>query len=536
MKIQRHLAPMLAVLSMALTLGTSLAWAESHAAASATDPLGNINRLPAALEQRVGLLRIDLEARGFATARGYWTLWGADECKYPLQVIGYCYGNNPTAPYVMAMVPTWKDEYVDPRFHHLINEPLRNMSANHRLDRREALVVVAQLPPPARYFGIESSVFTRQAFPNPDDPIYMKLKNNPMFSDPALLDILFGVSPDPSRRMMVSSFGNSTNNAAIQDQVGASPWNRPFYNVITSDAVLAATMTEALIRAGASRSDIFVEPVAPALVNLGLDSSADDLFTYIRYAIPDDKTAGEQWRQQLPLTILRVRDMSSRQYNNPLPIPTYTPRVANFDETDMADDFGRLQDAVRAAWGQSTSEAPLLPFLSMYNFFDLVGQHCLGYGYPVPNVTRGPMDCLGDSNDGDYQFSPSAELDDNKVVAVIGTLTTETNNATYTSLSVNWFPKLVGVLSIDDTELKGTAAAYAGVLKDYSDDKFYVYYVARDCTGLAHCHEISAKLVPTGALIKFIERNYVTPGLTTAPDPNKILSPVAIVFDGNRRP
>ena len=531
MRIPHSLATAWAGLCVASLLAVPFACAaDRNSKLDATDPLANMNRLPATLEQIVSQVRADLQTKGFAVARGYWTLWGADECKYALQAMGYCYGNNPAAPYALAMLPPWKDEYVDQRFHHVLNEPLRDMVPNYRLDPREALIIVAQMPPPARYFGIGTNVFTREAAFNPNDPI---LSNVP---DPALQSILFGISPDPSRRMMIASIGNSTNNAVIENQTGSAPWNRAAYFVISSDADLKSEMASALVRAGASSSNIFPEPVAPALVKLGLDHSADDLITYIRYAMSDDKIAGDQWRQQLPLTILRVRDMSSRQYSSPFPIPSYTPRVANLDENSMAGDFGRLQDAVRATWGQSVSDAPSLPFVSMYKVLDLVGQHCLGYGYPDPTVKRGPMDCLGDSNDGDYQFSSSATLDDNKAVAVIGTLPKETGNATYTSLSVNWFPELVGVTNIDDTDLKGSAEAFARALHDYAADKFYVYYVARDCTGLLYCREIPAKLVPKGDLIKFIERNYVTPGLTTAPDPDKILNPVAIIFDGTHRP
>jgi len=526
--IQRYLAFGLAGLSLALYFGASLARAEDRAAIVATDPLGNINRLPTALERMVGLLRTDLNANGFAVARGYWTLWGVNECKYPLQTIGYCYGNNPTAPYVLAMVPPWQDEYVDQKFHHIIDEPQRNMSATYRLDQHEALIIVAQLPPEARYFGIGTNVFTREIPFNSADPII------PRVPDPLLRSILFGASPDPSRRMLVSSIGNSTNNVVIKDQTGQSPWNRPAYFVITSDSTLAAEMTAALEQAGASSSDIFTEPVAPELVKLGLDRSADDLFTYIRYSIPADKEAGEQWRQTLPLTILRVRDVSSRHYNNPLPIPAYTVRKANFNEiTELANDFTDIQAAVRTAWGQSESEAPVLPFFSAYKYLDLIGQHCLGYGYPDPKVKRGPMDCLGDTQDADYQISQSVQIDNGQVIAVIGTLSTETGNATYTSLSVNWFPELVGVMNIDDTDLKGTAASFATA----NSGLFYVFYVARDCTGLTNCREISTKLVPTGAIIKFIQRNYINPGSTNGPDPAMILNPVLIVFDGrNNRP
>jgi hypothetical protein len=526
MRIRRYFALGLAWLSLVSCLGAGLAWAENRAAA-ATDPLGNINRLPAALEQTVGQLRTDLTANGFAVARGYWTLWGVDDCKYPLQTIGYCYGNNPAAPYVLAVVPPWNDEYVDQGFHHLLNEPLRNMSGIHRLDQREALVIVAQLPPPARYFGMQSNVFTREAAFNDQDPIYLEV------TDPLLRGILFGASPDPSRRMMVASIGNSTNNVVIQNQTGQAPWNRPAYFVITSDADMVAEMTDALIRAGASSSDIFTETVAPQLVKLGLDRSADDLVTYIRYSMPDDPTAGERWRRELPLTILRVRDMSARQYNNPLPIPTYTERKANTNETTlMTDDFGNLQDAVRKLWGQEDVES--LPFFSAYKKLDLIGQHCLDYDdtYSVP---RGPMDCLGDTQDADYQLSQSARIDGGEVVAVVGVLSRETGNATYTSLSVNWFPELIGVANIDDKELKGSAADFADALKQDSD-LFYVYYVARDCTGLAHCREIPKKLVATGELIKLIQRNYVNPGSRRGPHPKWILNPVTIVLDGGNRP
>ncbi len=514
----------LACLGLASCLGASSAWAEDHAAVAATDPLGNINRLPPALEQTVGLLRTDLAAHGFAVARGYWTLWGVNDCKYPLQTLGYCYGNNPTAPYVLAVVPPWKDEYLDQKFHHILNEPQRNMSATYRLDQREALVIVAQLPPQARYFGIQSNVFTREAAFNPNDPIYPRVAD-----DPLLQSILFGVSTDPSRMMLVASIGNSTNNVVIGQQTRQAPWNRPAYFVITSDADMAAGMTDALVRAGASSSDIFTEPVSPELVKLGLGHSADDLITYIRYALPLDQAAGEQWRQDLPLTILRVRDVSSRQYHNPLPIPKYEDRTANYDETALADDLVSLQNAVRASWAQP--KATVLSFFSAYEFLDLIGQHCLGY----PDAARGPMDCLGDTQDADYQISASAQIDNGQVIAVIGTLSTETGNANYTSLSVNWFPELVGVADINDTNLDRTAASFAGALQ-HNSDLFYVYYIARDCTGLAHCREVPTKLVPTGGTIKFIQRNYVNPGSRRGPDPAKILNPVAIVLDGRNRP
>jgi len=527
MRIKRFVALGLASFSLAWCLGATPARAQNHSSASATDPLSNANRLPTDLEQTVQSFRSDVEANGFAVARGYFTLWGVEDCKYPIQTIGYCYGNNPTAPYVLAVLPKWKDEYIEQSFHHLLNQPKRDMTSIYRLSPREALVIVAQLPPRARYFGIQTNVFTREIKFNPNDPIYTKLVADNF--DPELMAILFGGSPDPDRRMLVSSIGNSTNNVVIQNQIGNTPWNRPAYFIITSDSVLAAEMTDALEAAGASSSDIFTEPVSPDLVHLGLNRSADDFITYIRYSLPADLAAGEQWRHDLPLTILRVRDMTSRTYDNPVPIPTYTARAANYDETQLATDLGKIENNVRAAWGQPS--AMTLPFFSAYKYLDLVGQHCLGY----PDSTRGPMDCLGDTQDAEYQISGSAQLDNGQVVAVVGVLSTETGNATYTSLSVNWFPELVGVKNIDDVLLLGSADRYdSGITYDHNF--FYVHYVARNCTGIPDCTAIPRNVVPKGGTIKFIQRNYINPGSTNGPDPNKILNPVVIVLDGHNRP
>jgi hypothetical protein len=523
MRIHSFLAT--AVAWLAACLGLFLTGTDAPTAhAAVTDPLGRINRLPAALEQTVGLLRDDLEGNGFAVAGGYWTLWGATDCRYPIQTLGYCYGNNPTAPYVLAVVPPWNDEYVDQRFHHILTQAQRNMSATYRLDQREALLILAQLPPPARYFGVQSNVFTREAAFNAYDPILPKVA-----ADPLLQGLLFGVSPDPSRRMLMASIGNSTNNAVIEQQTGHAAWNRPVYIVVTSDGDMGAAMTDALVRAGASASDIFTERVSPELVKVGLHRSADDLITYIRYAMPLDAAAGEQWRSDLPLTILRVRDVTSRQYDKPFPIPAYESRTAHYDENPLAGDLATLLNAVRTHWAQPA--ATVLPFFSAYKFLDLVGQHCLGH----PVATRGPMDCLGDSQDADYQISASARIDDGQVIAVVGTLSTQTGNATYTSLSVNWFPLLVGVANIDDATLAGTAARVTTTLT-HDPDLFYVYYVARDCTGLTDCLEIPKRLVPSGEIVKLIQRNYVNPGSRRGPDPAKILNPVAIVLDGQSRP
>ena len=87
MTMKRFVAFGLAWFSLSFCLGISATRAQSHAAAPAADPLSNINRLPADLEQTVQVFSTNVEGKGFAVARGYWTLWGIEDCKYPIQTL-----------------------------------------------------------------------------------------------------------------------------------------------------------------------------------------------------------------------------------------------------------------------------------------------------------------------------------------------------------------------------------------------------------------------------------------------------------------
>ncbi len=520
--------------------------AVSGGVAAATDPLSKANRLPPDLEQKVQNFQNALIQKGYEVSRGYWKLWSADDCKLPLRTVGFCYGNNPTAPYVLAIVPPWKNEFVDQSLHHALAEAQRNMIPNYRLGEREALVVFAKLPPPARYFGLGTNVFTRQAELNKLDPVYIKLNEKPETQD--LLGIIFGASPNPDRMMMLASIGDTINNVVIEDQSNES-WGQQRFFVSTPDEAMADAMTEALVAAGVPKEQVFTERVSPDLVNLGYGPEADDFITYIRYSMPNDVTLGEQWREQLPLTILRVRDPKGGKATTPFEIPQYEAKTANFDEPkELADDLSRLVAAVREYWAQDGKpghlDAEVLPFKSLTLWVDLIGQHCLGYdGPPAPdpaeNITlpRGPSGCLGDNQDDEPQISGGTyHLDDDQVIAVVGTLGTKTGNATYTSLSVNWFPELVGVLNRDDPDLEESAKKFQDALTNPDTyTMFYVYYFARDCSGpYPWCKEVPRKLVPRGDTIKILQRNYINPGSMRGPEPTMILEPFSIEFDGGK--
>ena len=72
------------------------------------------NTAPGAVESVARRLIDQLEKQGYEVARGYFKLYTKEDCGASYDVMGTCFGNNPAAPYVMPVVPSWPDEWVDP--------------------------------------------------------------------------------------------------------------------------------------------------------------------------------------------------------------------------------------------------------------------------------------------------------------------------------------------------------------------------------------------------------------------------------------
>jgi hypothetical protein len=481
-------------------------------AAAALMPLPTAAQVSPSLDQKVQNLQSDLTAKGYEVARGKWHLFTIDDCRFAIASMGFCMGNNPAAPYVIPTVPHWDHEFSDEHLKDLLG-PAGDEWWTYRLGEREALVVMGRLPPTGAYFSVMTYAFTRQGAPDTSQPLYQAL------TEPFMRSMVFLTSPNPSRAIVFSSVGDSNNNVVIERQSGAAFGQERFF-VITSDAGLARDLTEALLRAGVSdRNQVFAEHISPQIARLGLGSEADDFMTLIRYSEPKDKAAGDQWRQQLPLVVLRVRDTNITRQAEPYSAPPREERVAR-SELELANDVEKLAQGIKETWGQSGAATG--KFQSLLLMIDLLGEHCL-------QRTR---DCLGDNSDADYQISPTENLDGGQVLAVVGTLGTMTGNATYVSLSVNWIPPLQGVLNVSDKQLQGTAAAF-GV---GGADKLYVHYFARDCSGLENCTEVTEQMVPRGGSLKIVQRNYVVPGSARGADPTRVVNPVVIVLDGASRP
>ena len=464
------------------------------------------------------LRQLDLEVR-----EGYFQMWGADECLPTYELMGSCFFNNPAAPYILSVLPYWPDEFVDPATKGVFGETREGYGSTYRFDPHEAIVIFGYLPPEAHYFGLQSYTFTHKGKYETDNETYDFL-----FSLDAQ-DVFFHEVPlNPKRIGFFNSLSDSINNVVIERQSVLS-WEQFRCFIITPDGHLDREIRRALVALGFDASEIFTEGI-PENVRLGLNKNADDFASALRYSMPLDGggvgTASYEWRHNPTLRLLRVRD-TSPGYSKEL-FPAWGPdspetRTA-VPEAYLSEDLTMLVHAVAEAWDQECTDLACtgryITFRDVQSApFNALGPKCAEIG----------MDCAGDAQDASYGFCPGITFDDGEVWAVIGTLGTETGNATYVGLGVNNFRLRLGAKNVEYTKLEGSAAFYGdGDIANL--DKFFVYYFARDCSDLeswthGYCTEVedSPLVLPAGDRAAFTERDYIKPGTQRGPDSMQLL-------------
>jgi hypothetical protein len=512
-------------------VAVSLVWGAAPASGGSVLPQ---NKVPGWVESKARRLTHKLRKDGYEVSRGYFRLYTQDDCPYSWATMESCYGNNPAAPYVLPVVPHWPGAFVDPATDLALGPTAEGYHANYRLDAREAIVILAQMPPPAAYFGLQTYLFTREGTWDTSSAAYQFVATYL----PNLLPTFFSIVPgNPERIQLFASLSNSVNNVVIENQSGTA-FDQVRFFIITPDQFMDTAVRQAFAEIAVAGEDIFTEAI-PSYIVTGLGEGSDELLTVLRYAMPEDgggpRTASDMWREELPLVVLRVRDTRPDRAPEPYPEPVLEPRAA-VNELELAADLLSLVGAVAERWGQPCE----LPYCSdrAKTFLDLQRPPL---GLVGPLCTEIGMNCLGDTQDTTYQFMGQFPLDDGEVYAVVSTLATRTGNATYVGLGVNRFPMKLGVANLSDSELEGTAAGYDGVVDVDDLGLFYLYYFARDCTGLegltdGNCFSITDEMIPicpqpgdpSCDRAVFSERDYILPGTQRGPDSLLKLRPVVL--------
>lgn len=488
---------------------------------SSDSAAGPKNNVPASVELNAQRLTDELTAQGFEVSRGYFKLWTADNCEYTFERMGMCYGNNPAAPYVMFAVPPWPEEYVDPVTSTLWGPSAPGYIDVYRLDPREAIVILGQLPPPGAFFSEQTWLFTRQGTYNAGSDTY---KNVDIYAH-GLLRFLFATVPGNPGRIQSGSMLSNPNNNVVIERKSRAAFDQIRYFVITPDQFMDNAVRQTFTGIGVKDEDVFTEQI-PSDMKTGLDQGSDDFTTAIRYAEPKDGggtgTPSDLWRKNLPLVVLRVRDTRSDRRIQPYPPVVLETRTA-VNELPLKSDLGSLLAAVGRKWEQPCANSDCSDRAK--SFMDVQG---------FPAYTKGPLcreigeNCLLDNWDASYHFYGPLSLDNGEIYAVAGTLGTETGNAIYVGLGINQTSRLVGIENLSAGDLKGTANAY--VREVSNTGKFFLYYFTRDCSDLKeltdeHCFELPVTLIPVKDNVALSIRDYIKPGTQRGPDSSFVLLP-----------
>jgi hypothetical protein len=502
------------------------------ASAAADSPMPE-NEVPRAVETTARHLTHDVGQQGYEVARGYFKLYTQDDCPYSYEVLHSCLGNNPAAPYVIPVVPPWPDEWVDPATAGMIGPTLEGYNASYRLDRREAIVILGLLPPPARYFGLQTYLLSSPGKSKKNSDQYLFVRDHV----PAMLNTFFTTLPkNPERLQLFADLSAPINNVVIEDG-SSSVWDQVRYFVITPDKTMEGAVRQALGGLGIPDNTVFTEQIPTKLgdtnLKIGLGEKSDDFMSVIRYAMPVDVTRADAWREDLPLVVLRIRDTRPPHRAQPYPWVDFEDRSSTEPpEIALAPSLVMLAAAICDRWDQPCQPQDLAPLVNMKaSDLKLTGPECVKVG----------MNCLAPTEDTAYFMSKRLWLPDNQLVyAVIGALGTETKNATYVGLSLNSSANQLGFDNIEDHTLAGTANEYTAVP---NHERLFLQYFARDCTGLemltegSPCYSIGDQLPDcpdpddlTCTMLALALRNYLFPGSQRGPAPEYSLNPVVITL------
>ena len=496
----------------------------------------------------------ELKQGGFQVREGYPILVSkdpAETCKnYTYPALNSCLGLNPAAPYVITVMKSWFNEYVDPITVNAFGPVDPGYSPIYRLEPRDAVVVYGRMPPPGKYMGLQTWEWSQHGRWKAKD--YNEWATTP--NQPFPMSLLFSTMPpnDPKsgRVFTFSALGDIVNNVVMERQSGY-PFGEIRYFITTPSAATDSAVRKALQAMGVDNSHIFTEqipsrdefgPIGP----LGMGKNAIDFTTWFRYAIPDPdyQDAAELWRSQLRknLKVLRVRPPSSLGPVKRYGLLTFEPRTA-YSEEDLAGDMQNLIDEVcdraNSTYGLQSSDCTYPPPASSF-MVDPV----LDYGWTGPYCREFNMNCDGDQNDAAYPLTKPLPLDSGQVYAVVSTLATETGNATYVGLSVLDASTGYAPVNLRDTMLKGSADSYKNTVDNTG--LFFVHFFSRNCEAIQdltddQCTTITTDMVPQQGsaeqgdpalqgMFQIVLRNYIAQGTQRGPDASKLLKPRVLMF------
>ena len=413
---------------------------------------------------------------------GVWNL-AADWCAEKPGVTSAIYFNN--QPYLQFLVPK------------STQEP-DQLSRTFKLQEDEAIVVIGQTPPSAKYFSYTPFLASK-------------------------------VYPNLGRLQILATLGDSVNNLTVKT-IGPTPFNAHVVLIFTPDQGTDSRVRAALQRAGYPAAIINTLVFPASMLKLGHSETADELSILPRAAIWQDPAAGDSYTNNPPLHVFRVTPHTTAD-PNPFPAPHLRVRGTGQTEMDLMKKLGQLRQAIIAAYpGLHSIDIPSKP--TLYEGYDYIQQGIdpWGDGRDCFYVVAGYAPEMGGNDE--------ITLADGEFLVIYGTNHVATGKATYMNINVYDGKKSkLSIGSLDDRDFKNTARDY--LPDDPAVNLMFAYKVSRDCNGEPNCLPLSADdclrlKIDSSTVLGIGTRTYLEPATKVGPAMQEMLYDRVIKFSKPR--
>lgn len=433
------------------------------------------------------------------------------ECCSANPTMPSCYGASANAPYLAVSLPPAPDQDPSTITPVTVDQSTGLLKA-YKLRADEAIVLVGKTPPPMKYF---SYVF------------YLYLR----YSEQA-----------GTRVQLWDSLDDTFNNQRIHtegtpDGSTGNPFEQRMMLIYTADRTTDSGVRQAAAEAGYPTSMLNTGPISTELAHMGLTATADDFQVLNRLALPTSENAMNAYLADPNIHVYRI---TPRAAGNPdlLPVPTLIPKGTGVTEAasvpgiDLPGAVEELRAAILANQpGMQATE--LTTGLAIYDS----GAECIEH----------ETNCLADSRDSTYLRSlaatgtditsgpPYFTLGTGEYLIVYGANHAATGKTTYSSFTLYWMGKFLGVGGVTSDTYTGSGADY--IADTAKAPYLYAWKISRDCGQDPHCLPVATSDCSTGVVgapldgtFYLFYRNYLETATGVGPEFNDLILDRAILF------
>ena len=268
----------------------------------------------------LGAFRSALERDGFTVGQGAAAKFPLLEA-YEAGLIKACWGNDPTKPYLVCLLPPSPGEQV-PSYKFRVGEfmGLKGVTILCRVRPDEALVFVGRTPPECDYYGYCGY----------------------------LMEKFYG----GERRVLFADLTDALNHLTIKTEgtpngVEGNPFDKNTVIVTTADRGIDERVRAAAVSAGYSSSITNTYVIPSPILKMGLDDDSDTFNFFIRPSYFKDQQAGDAYIKNTPAVVLRLTPKEPSSLD-PYGVPELRVRGIGKTEHSLIPALSELRNAILA--------------------------------------------------------------------------------------------------------------------------------------------------------------------------------------------